>query len=74
MDLTPLLARLDQAREQAIALLRDRRLLIASGRRLTISLITGSIGPSSCWIGAATDPQWKLEESSPASRNRPPPA
>ncbi|APD49074.1 response regulator transcription factor [Synechococcus sp. CS-602] len=60
MDLTPLLARLDQAREQAIALLRDRRLLIASGRRLTISLITGSIGPSSCWIGAATCEQQAL--------------
>lgn len=54
MDLTPVLGRSELGRQQAIELLSGRHLVIVSGRRLVISLITGSIGPSSRWLGAAT--------------------
>ncbi|MCP9771844.1 response regulator transcription factor [Synechococcus sp. Tobar12-5m-g] len=54
MDITPLLGRESLGREQAIELLRDQTLMIVSGRRLLITLITGTIGQPDQWLGAAT--------------------
>jgi DNA-binding NarL/FixJ family response regulator len=54
MDMTPLLGPAGQGREEAIALLRGRTLMIVSGRRLLITLITCAVGEPGQWIGAAT--------------------
>ncbi|MCT0229372.1 response regulator transcription factor [Synechococcus sp. CS-1324] len=54
MDMTPLLGPGGQARDEAIELLRGRTLMIVSGRRLLITLITHSVGEPAQWIGAAT--------------------
>ena len=60
MDLTPLLGRSTLLKDQAAELLQDRSLMIVSGRRLLITLITGTVGMPSQWVGAATDEEQGL--------------
>jgi DNA-binding NarL/FixJ family response regulator len=54
MDITPLLGRSNLGREQAIELLKDRTLMMVSRSRLLITLMTGTTGEPSQWLGAAT--------------------
>ncbi|MBC1260805.1 response regulator transcription factor [Synechococcus sp. BSF8S] len=43
-----------QSRQEVMSLLASRSLMVASGRRLVISLLTGVIGDRCQWFGSAT--------------------
>ncbi len=54
MDFTPLLDPSGAHRQQAAELLRGRSLMVVSGHRLLISLLTGVASQSCHWFGATT--------------------
>jgi DNA-binding NarL/FixJ family response regulator len=55
------LERSAQSRQEVMALLQSRSLMVASGRRLVISLLTGVVGDRCQWFGSATSEGEALE-------------